>query len=93
VVGGKGCSLRNSGPNQTMGQPTHARTAAGRGSSEDALGASSNASSRMAGSTMHTVNETKQPEADLWTWIVIGLVFSAVTAALYGPFVWEHWVA
>jgi hypothetical protein len=47
----------------------------------------------MAGSTMRTVNETKQPKADLWTWIVIGLVFSAVTAALYGPFVWEHWVA
>ena len=40
---------------------------------------------------MYTVNETKQPEADLWTWIVIGLVFSAVIAALYGPFVWEHW--
>jgi hypothetical protein len=41
---------------------------------------------------MRTEIETKQPEADVWTWIVIGLVFSAVTAALYGPFVWEHFV-
>jgi hypothetical protein len=42
---------------------------------------------------MRTVNQTKQPEqADLWTWLVIGLVFSAVTVALYGPFIWEHWV-
>jgi hypothetical protein len=40
--------------------------------------------------TMRKVDESKQP--DLWTWIVIGLVFSAVTAALYGPFLWEHWV-
>ena len=59
----------------------------------DALGASSNASCRMAGLTMRTMNETKEPEADLWTWIVIGLAFSAVTVALYGPFVWERWVA
>jgi hypothetical protein len=41
--------------------------------------------------TMHKVDEEKQ--ADLLTWIVIGVVFSFVTAALYGPFVWEHWVA
>ena len=40
--------------------------------------------------TMRKVDETKQ--WDLWTWIVIGVVFGAVTAALYGPFVWEHWV-
>ena len=40
--------------------------------------------------TMDKVNEEKQ--ADLLTWIVIGVVFSFVTAALYGPFVWEHWV-
>jgi hypothetical protein len=39
---------------------------------------------------MHKVSESK--EADLWTWIVIGLVFSAVTAALYVPFVCEHWL-
>jgi len=40
---------------------------------------------------MGPVNEMEQPEPDLWTWIVIGFVFSAVSAALYGPFVWEHW--
>ncbi len=28
-------------------------------------------------------------QADAWTWIVIGFVFSAVIVALYGPFVWE----
>jgi hypothetical protein len=38
---------------------------------------------------MDKMDETKQ--ADLWTWIVIVLIFGAVTAALYGPFVWEHW--
>jgi len=40
---------------------------------------------------MHKADKSKH--ADLWTWIVIGLVFGAVTVALYGPFVWEHWVA
>jgi hypothetical protein len=39
---------------------------------------------------MRKVDQSKHP--DLWTWIVIGIVFSVVTAALYGPFVWEHWV-
>jgi hypothetical protein len=39
---------------------------------------------------MRKVDEPKQ--ADPWTWIVLGLVFGAVTVALYGPFVWEHWV-
>jgi hypothetical protein len=41
--------------------------------------------------TMNKVNKEKQ--ADLLTWVVIGVVFSFVAAALYGPFVWEHWVA
>jgi len=41
--------------------------------------------------TMRKVDEEKQ--ADLLTWIIIGVVFSFVTAVLYGPFVWEHWVA
>jgi hypothetical protein len=36
---------------------------------------------------MNTTDEQKPP-ADIWTWIVVGLVFSAVTAALYGPFIW-----
>jgi hypothetical protein len=39
---------------------------------------------------MRKMDEPKK--ADLWTWTVIGVVFSAVMAALYGPFVWEHWV-
>ena len=39
---------------------------------------------------MRKMDEPKQ--ADLWTWTMIGVVFSAVMAALYGPFVWEHWV-
>ena len=39
---------------------------------------------------MRKTDEPKQ--TDLWTWTVIGGVFSAVMAALYGPFVWEHWV-
>jgi hypothetical protein len=33
----------------------------------------------------------KQP--DLWIWIVIGIVCSAMTAARYAPFVWEYGVA
>ena len=39
---------------------------------------------------MRKMDETNQP--DLWTWIVIGIVFGAVAAALYGPFVWEYLV-
>ena len=30
-----------------------------------------------------------QTRSDKRTWMVIGLVFGAVTVALYGPFVWE----
>ena len=26
---------------------------------------------------------------DLWTWIVIALIFGGVTLALYGPLVWQ----
>jgi hypothetical protein len=32
---------------------------------------------------------TPTPQGDVWSWVVIGLVFCAVTAALYGPFIWE----
>jgi hypothetical protein len=39
---------------------------------------------------MRKIDEPEQP--DLWTWVVIGIAFSAVMAALYGPFVWRHWV-
>lgn len=30
-----------------------------------------------------------KPQGDFWTWIVIGLVHTAVTAALFGPLIWE----
>ena len=50
----------------------------------------SNASCEERSPAMKQVDESKQ--FDLWTWIVVGLIFSAVMMALYGPFVWEHWV-
>ena len=28
-------------------------------------------------------------QSHLWTWIIVGLVYGAVIAALYGPFLWE----
>ena len=87
----RGCPARHCSQGSTYSTEAAPRYSVAR-PPFDALGASSNSSSRMAGSTMRSLNDTKQPEADVWTWIVIGLVFSAVTAALYGPFVWEHWV-
>ena len=38
---------------------------------------------------MNNIDRQAPLQADAWTWIVIGLVFSAVFVALYGPFVWE----
>jgi hypothetical protein len=37
------------------------------------------------------MDKTNKPtqQGDIWSWVVIGLVFCAVTAALYGPFIWE----
>jgi hypothetical protein len=32
----------------------------------------------------------KQKQGDIWSWIVIGLVHAAVTAALFGPLIWER---
>jgi hypothetical protein len=32
---------------------------------------------------------SSQDEGDVWAWIVIGVIFAAVTAALYGPLIWE----
>jgi hypothetical protein len=32
----------------------------------------------------------QQPDDDVFTWIVIGLIFFGVTVALYAPFVWER---
>ena len=26
---------------------------------------------------------------DVWAWVVLGLIFSAVTLSLYGPFIWQ----
>ena len=36
---------------------------------------------------MNTNNQHREPET--WTWLVVGLVFVAVTAMLYGPFIWS----
>jgi hypothetical protein len=35
-----------------------------------------------------STHERKQ-QGGLWTWIIVGLLYSAVMAALYGPFIWE----
>ena len=34
-------------------------------------------------------NNTPGQQGDVWSWVVIGLVFCAVTVALFGPFIWE----
>ena len=31
----------------------------------------------------------QERQGDLWTWIVVGLIFCTVIVALYGPFIWE----
>lgn len=30
-----------------------------------------------------------QQQDDMWAWVVIGVIFCAVTLILYGPFIWE----
>jgi hypothetical protein len=35
------------------------------------------------------ITDTPTKQGDIWSWVVIGLVFCGVTAALYGPFIWE----
>jgi len=35
-------------------------------------------------------SNTQPKQGDLLTWIIVGLVFSAVMVALYGPFLWER---
>jgi hypothetical protein len=43
------------------------------------------------GYIMNTPDKHKQKQqGGLWTWIVVGLLYSAVLAALYGPFIWER---
>jgi hypothetical protein len=34
-------------------------------------------------------SDKQKRQGDVWTWILVGLVFSAVMVALYGPFIWE----
>jgi hypothetical protein len=42
------------------------------------------------GSSVHMDNtNTPTQQGDVWSWVVIGLVFCAVAAAPYGPFIWE----
>jgi hypothetical protein len=39
---------------------------------------------------MNTPDKHKhKQQGGLWTWIIVGLLYSAVLAALYGPFIWE----
>ena len=39
---------------------------------------------------MKTPDEHKRTrQGGLWTWLIVGLLYSAVMAALYGPFIWE----
>jgi hypothetical protein len=28
-------------------------------------------------------------QGGFWTWMIVGLLYSAVLAALYGPFIWD----
>jgi hypothetical protein len=34
-------------------------------------------------------NLKRDHQDDGWTWVVIGLIFGAVTLVLYGPFIWQ----
>jgi hypothetical protein len=34
-------------------------------------------------------NIKRDQQDDGWTWVVIGLIFGAVTLVLYGPFIWQ----
>jgi len=49
------------------------------------------ASVQASGRQRAYMNKTKRPtqQGDVWSWVVIGLVFCAVTIALFGPFIWE----
>jgi hypothetical protein len=35
------------------------------------------------------VPDKNKRQSHPWTWIILGLVYGAVIAALYGPFLWE----
>jgi hypothetical protein len=32
----------------------------------------------------------QRPDDDVWTWVVIGLVYAGIMLALYAPLVWER---
>jgi len=34
-------------------------------------------------------SEPDQNDDDMWTWLVIGLIFGAVSLTLYGPLIWQ----
>jgi len=34
-------------------------------------------------------SKSDQHDDDMWTWLVIGLIFGAVSLTLYGPLVWQ----
>jgi hypothetical protein len=41
-------------------------------------------------SMMNTMNTDKRHrEPEMWTWVVVGFAFIAVTVMLYGPIIWE----
>ena len=44
---------------------------------------------QVTGGSAMNKTDTPTPQGDVWSWIVIGLVFCAVAVALYGPFIWE----
>ena len=41
--------------------------------------------------TMKSKSQQIKPDRqdDVWAWVVIGLIFGAVTLVLYGPFIWQ----
>src|SRR5262249_2988361 len=44
---------------------------------------------RVARSMVHMNTNKPHREPKSWTWIVVGTVFVAVPAMLFGPFIWE----
>ena len=33
--------------------------------------------------------ENEHQEPDLWTWMVVGVIYAGVMVALWGPLIWE----
>jgi hypothetical protein len=38
---------------------------------------------------MEKAPENEHQEADLWTWMVVGVIYAGVMVALWGPLIWE----